>query len=456
MNHYPTFLRSYNGKSTNSTSNSSSSNNENDENSSIKSLIFKHLSKVQQGSLNNNNNTKGTTRGILGEVGNVTSSNIPITSILTKAKVFQQQQSVATIFGTTSTITAPPPVPPPRSSSSSSTTTIIPIVVDKIENITLDDVYEDDECTCHEPLAKLTKVSLEFDCDSGDSHNITTVSEYIVDICKYWRELEEVTPIRKNFLLNRTEGTASPQNRAVLIDWLYQVHDRFKLLSDTFHMTIQLIDRYLQLIDVSKHELQLIGSTALLLACKYEEMTIPGMNDFVYVSDNAYSKEDMKEMERRVISALSFDLGRPLSINFLRRYSKIVQATDIEHTLGKYLLDLTFIDYSFSHLLPSYVSACASFLSRYLFAYKSLTTTTSTLSLIENIWPSKFMKYHTGYTYEDLCHGIKQLAELLIGQDSTKLRSVQKKFSQSNMFSIAQHSCCKSAYVQVALSRLSK
>jgi hypothetical protein len=59
-------------------------------------------------------------------------------------------------------------------------------------------------------------------------------------------------------------GTASPQNRAVLIDWLYQVHDRFKLLSDTFHMTIQLIDRYLQLIDASKHELQLIGSTGMI------------------------------------------------------------------------------------------------------------------------------------------------------------------------------------------------
>jgi hypothetical protein len=56
-------------------------------------------------------------------------------------------------------------------------------------------------------------------------------------------------------------GTASPQNRAVLIDWLYQVHDRFKLLSDTFHMTVHLVDRYLQKVDVSKHELQLIGST---------------------------------------------------------------------------------------------------------------------------------------------------------------------------------------------------
>jgi hypothetical protein len=192
---------------------------------------------------------------------------------------------------------------------------------------------------------------------------------------------------------------------------------------------------------------------ALLLACKYEEMTIPGMNDFVYVSDNAFSKDDMKEMERRIISTLSYDLGRPLSLNYLRRYSKIIQATDIEHTLGKYLLDLTFIDHSFSHFLPSYISACASFLSRYLLSYKRLT---SISLLIENIWPTNFMFYHTGYTYEQLRQGIEQLGQLLIGQDTTKLKSVQKKFSQSNMFSIAQHSCCKSAYVQIALTHLSK
>jgi hypothetical protein len=426
MNHYPAFLRP-SGKS---------SNNENDENSSIKSLIFKHLSKAPQAPLNTTN-TKGTMRGILGEVGNMSLTNKPMTSMITKPKIIQQ--SITTIIETKSIVNVPTPAAPPPPPPSS--------IINQMEDINLND---------DESIAKLTKVPPEFDCDSGDSFNITTVSEYVVDICKYWRELEQRTSIRQNFLFNRNEGTASPQNRAVLIDWLYQVHDRFKLLSDTFHMTIQLIDRYLQLVDVSKHELQLIGSTALLIACKYEEMTIPGMNDFVYVSDNAYSKEDMKEMERRIFSTLSYDLGRPISINFLRRYSKIVQATDIEHTLGKYLLDLTFLDHSFSHFLPSYVSACASFLSRYLFAYKRLTSSTSIQFLIENIWPNKFMNYHTGYTYEQIRQGIEQLGQLLIAQDTTKLRSVQKKFSQSNMFSVAQHSCCKSAYVQLALSRLAK
>lgn len=66
------------------------------------------------------------------------------------------------------------------------------------------------------------------------------------------------------------------------------------------------------------------------------------------------------------------------------------------------------------------------------------------------------MLYHTDYTYEQLRQGIEQLGQLLIGQESTKLKSVQKKFSQNNMFSIAQHSCCKSAFVQIALTRLTK
>jgi hypothetical protein len=434
MSHYPAFLRPHYGKTID---NSSSTNNENDENSTIKNLIFKHISKAQQSSTMNPNENKGTMRGILGEVGNMTLSNKPIIS---KPKIIQQQSnSMTTIIELQSIISIPPPPAPPPLSTTTK-------IANQIEEIVVDD----------DNIKSLTEIPAEFDCDSGDLLNITTVSEFVVDICKYWRELEQHTPIRPNFLLQRREGTASPQNRAVLIDWLYQVHDRFKLLSDTFHMTIHLIDRYLQKVDVSKHELQLIGSTALLLACKYEEMTIPGMNDFVYVSDNAYSKEDMKEMERRMISTLSYDLGRPLTINYLRRYSKILQATDIEHTLGKYLLDLTFIDHSFSHSLPSYISACASFLSRYLLAFKCITSSTSMALLIENLWPKKLMFYHTGYTYEQLRQGIEQLGQLLIGQETTKLKSVQKKFSQSNLFSIAQHSCCKSAYVQIALTSLSK
>lgn len=187
MSHYSAFLRPHHGK----TIGTSSSNNENDENSTIKNLIFKSISKTQQSSTTiNPNGNKGTIRGILGEVGNMKLSNKPLIS---KPKIIQQHQqnSIATIFESKSIISIPPPAPPPPSS----TTTTAAIVTNQVEEIIIDNDVE-----------SLTEIPAEFDCDSGDHDNITTVSELIVDICKYWRELEQQTSIRQNYLLRRREG----------------------------------------------------------------------------------------------------------------------------------------------------------------------------------------------------------------------------------------------------------
>ncbi|CAF4533329.1 unnamed protein product, partial [Didymodactylos carnosus] len=153
-----------------------------------------------------------------------------------------------------------------------------------------------------------------------------------------------------------------------------------------------------------------------------------------------------------------------LAINFLRRYSKIGQASDIEHTLGKYLLELTFTDMSLVHYSPSYVAACASFLSRYLILLqqqqKRGTTITSQIikKLIEYIWPTEFFIYHTSYSFEQLKSGIELLGQLLIQNDDSlsKLKSVKRKYSQACLFNIAINDCCKAVYIQLALNRLFK
>jgi hypothetical protein len=183
MSHYTALLRSYHAKATKSGTNGPV-NNENDENSTIKNLILKHVSKGQQACTNE----QGTIRGILGEVGNMNLTNKPLIS---KPKIVQQQNSIETLIEYQSTVAIPPPAPPPLV-----TTTIT--LAHQIEDIVLDDDSE-----------MITDVPAEFDCDSADLYNITTASEYVLDICKYWRELEQRTPIRPNFLLHRTEGLIS-------------------------------------------------------------------------------------------------------------------------------------------------------------------------------------------------------------------------------------------------------
>jgi len=43
--------------------------------------------------------------------------------------------------------------------------------------------------------------------------------------------------------------------RAILIDWLIDVHLKFKLLPETLFMTVNLIDRYLTTVDIPRQKL---------------------------------------------------------------------------------------------------------------------------------------------------------------------------------------------------------
>lgn len=78
--------------------------------------------------------------------------------------------------------------------------------------------------------------------------------------------------------------------RGILLDWLVDVHLKFKLLPDTLFITINLIDRYLDKVPIPRTKLQLVGVASLFIACKYEEVySVPHIKDLVYVCDKAYT-----------------------------------------------------------------------------------------------------------------------------------------------------------------------
>lgn len=77
--------------------------------------------------------------------------------------------------------------------------------------------------------------------------------------------------------------------RSILVDWLVQVHKRFRLQAETLYLTVSIMDRYLFTSKkVSKNDMQLIGVTSMMIACKYEEIYSPEIDDFVYICDSAY------------------------------------------------------------------------------------------------------------------------------------------------------------------------
>lgn len=106
------------------------------------------------------------------------------------------------------------------------------------------------------------------------------------------------------------------------MDWLIEVHNKFELSPETLYLTVNIVDRYLATKIVVRRELQLLGISSMLLASKYEEIWAPEVNDFVCISDRAYSHQQVLVMEKKVLGGLEWNLTVPTPYVFLVRFIK--------------------------------------------------------------------------------------------------------------------------------------
>ena len=126
------------------------------------------------------------------------------------------------------------------------------------------------------------------DIDERDSDDPLCATSYVQDMYDHFRSKEVVTSVRPVFM--EDQQFINERMRSILVDWLVEVHLKFKLVPETLYLTVNIIDRYLVKTEVSRPKLQLVGVTALLIASKYEEIYPPELRDLVYICDRAYSK----------------------------------------------------------------------------------------------------------------------------------------------------------------------
>nr|AAA29994.1 cyclin B [Patiria pectinifera] len=224
-----------------------------------------------------------------------------------------------------------------KSKATSSLQSVIGLHVEPVEKVQSPEPMDMSEVS--NALEAFSQNILEMgvdDIDKDDHENPQLCSEYVNDIYLYMRHLEREFKVRTDYMAMQE---ITERMRTILIDWLVQVHLRFHLLQETLFLTIQILDRYLEGASVSKTKLQLVGVTSMLIAA-YEEMYAE-IGDFVYITDNAYSKAQIRAMECNILRKLDFNLGKPLCIHFLRRCSKAGGVDGHKHTLSKYIMELT-------------------------------------------------------------------------------------------------------------------
>ncbi|XP_056135368.1 G2/mitotic-specific cyclin-B2-like [Lampris incognitus] len=259
------------------------------------------------------------------------------------------------------------------------------------------------------------------DIDKNDSDMPQMCSEYVKDIFVYLRSLEEQQAVRPKYMQGyKING----RMRAVLVDWLIEVHANFQLLQETLYLTVAVFDRFLQVHPNAQQKLQLVGVTAMFLASKYEEMDCVDVGDLAYVTDNSFSNAQILEMERVIFRQLNFNLGRPLPIHFLRRASKASNSNVETHILAKYLMELTLLDYDMVHYRPSEIAAASLYLAQLLFD--------------ELPW-SATQKHYTTYDEIHLKPIGQHIAKnvVIMNEGKTKFQAVKGKYSSSKLIKVS-------------------
>ncbi|XP_010549257.1 PREDICTED: putative cyclin-A3-1 isoform X2 [Tarenaya hassleriana] len=254
---------------------------------------------------------------------------------------------------------------------------------------------------------------------------------YVSDIYEYLRQLE-VNPKQRPLpnYIEKVQKEVNSNMRGVLVDWLVEVSEEYKLVSHTLYLTVSYIDRFLSLKSVARQKLQLLGVSSMLIASKYEEISPQNVEDFCYITDNTYTKQEVVEMEAEILLALHFELGSPTIQTFLRRFARIAQEDiiNVSHLqlefLCSYLSELSLLDYKCVKFLPSMVAASAIFLARFIMRPK------------QHPWNPMLQEY-TKYKPADLKECVGIIHDLYLSRRGGALQAVRAKYKQHRFKCVA-------------------
>ncbi|ELK18216.1 RAC-beta serine/threonine-protein kinase [Pteropus alecto] len=162
--------------------------------------------------------------------------------------------------------------------------------------------------------------------------------------------------------------TVTPEMRALVVDWLVQVHVRtgegaalglrrnlvvtrtfpqeyLGLAGDTLYLAVHLLDSYLRSGRVRLRHLQLLGVACLFVACKVEECVLP--------------EAELLRAERRVLSRLDFRLHHPGPLLCLGLLAALARSSPQVMLLATYFLELSLLEAEAAGWEPGRLAAAA-------------------------------------------------------------------------------------------------
>ena len=192
-------------------------------------------------------------------------------------------------------------------------------------------------------------------------NNPQNVAEYTDEILyillideKNFFEKKNINP----FYLTSKENEITPEIRAMLIDWVIEVHRVFNFKEKSLFVAVQLIDRYLSKNKIKLDEFQLIAITCINIASKHEEVIFPIIANYISVCGNKITAEDMMKTEIKILTEIEYEISKPTLYDFFEIFAYLIKMGQIEIDQGLYILNIILLDVNMLQYNSSVLAFC--------------------------------------------------------------------------------------------------
>lgn len=244
--------------------------------------------------------------------------------------------------------------------------------------------------------------------------------EYAHDIIKYMLNRQKKFRPCPNAFTRQAQVTE--EMRSILVDWISDVVKEYRIQRETFHLAIMLIDRVVSCLNVDKVQFQLVGTAALMIAAKYEEIFPPEITEYAVITDMTYKVPEILRMERFLLMKFNYIVSLPTSAWFGACFGKRMRFTYKMAKTMNYLLDLTLIDYDFVRYRPSDIAAAAACFTN--------------VQVGKEAWP-KHMVEETGISTEDFVDVLPDLHRAYINASTSDCKSIFNRYCETDEKEVA-------------------
>lgn len=249
------------------------------------------------------------------------------------------------------------------------------------------------------------------DQEATNLHNPNESPHFALGIFEYMKWREEKFAVTPYFDEHPIQKGFTVQDRTTLVDWMVEFQEIQETNHETLYLAVKLADYYFSKTFVTRDKLQLVAFVAYLLASKFEERWPPTFDDMIYLSENAYTREDFIQTEMKMLACLDFDINIPTSYRYLRRYAKCVGMDMASLTCARFYLELSLVDYQFVTESQSKMAAAALWIALSTLGYDADKRQRSSRVRHDKKYWSDVLSYYTGYREFEIIDLVVRLAD---------------------------------------------